>query len=277
MAARALRSTRWRERPPLVAVLVGLTAAIDGPDARASAWNRPAGTGLLIWDFSLGAGTDYFDGKGRLAPARAYAKDELSAYVEYGATDWLTLVARPSLDRVSIGAPDAGHYAGLGTSSAGAQLQVAVFGPAVLAVQGTFSQPGSNSRHDPPQIGNTAREADLRVLGGVGFSLGPYPAFIDAQGSFRMRSAGAASQWHGDLTFGVAPTPRALVLIQNFTTVPTGPGSDYFPSSRYSKLEISGVYWLTPVWAVQVGTFATVYGRNALRERGFSAGIWHKF
>ena len=244
--------------------------------ATAGAWNRPTGEGLAIVDYTLGSGTDYFDGRGRLAPARAYSKSELAAYVEYGATDSLTLIARPSLDDVHIGAPDAGAYRGLGSSAVGAQWQALVFGPAVLAVQGTFSLPGSTSRSNPAVIGNTAREGDLRVLGGVSLPV-PFRPFLDLQGSYRIRSGGAAAQWHGDATFGFYPTDKLLILLQSFSTVPTGPGNALLPSSRATRLGVTGVYALTQAFALQLGAFTTAWGRNALRERGFTTGVWWYF
>ena len=271
----------WPPRRPhrraLAALLCALAVAGPSDRASASAWNRPAGDGLAIFDFTLGSGTDYFDGKGRLAPARAYSKREIAGYVEYGATDWLMLVARPSLDSIRIGAPDAGHHLGLGASAAGAQLHLLAYGPAVLAAQATFSLPGSTSRRNPAEIGDTAREGDLRLLGGVAFTLGRFVSFIDAQGSYRIRSDGAAAQWHGDLTFGLYPTAKLLLLLQSFTAVPTGPGDAWYPSSRSTKLALSGVYALTPAWALQLGLFTTVYGRDALRERGFTTGLWYRF
>lgn len=249
--------------------------ASAGPSA-AGAWNRRAGEGLAIIDYTLGSGTDYFDGGGHLAPARHYAKSELAAYLEYGATDALTLVARPSLDDVHVGAPGAGVYRGFGSSAVGAQWQALVFGPAVLALQGTFAIPGSTSRSDPAVVGNTAREGDLRVLAGVGLPV-PFRPFIDLQGSYRIRSGGAAAQWHGDATFGFYPTDKLLVLLQSFSTVPTGPGDARLPSFRATRLELKGVYALTQAWAVQLGAFTTAWGRDALRERGFTTGVWWFF
>ena len=261
-------------RGATVALLFCLSS-LAGP-AFAAAWNRPAGEGLAIFDYSLESGTDYFDGRGHLAPARSYSKSELAAYVEYGATDSLTLIARPSLDDVRIGAPDAGDYRGLGSSAVGAQWQALVFGPAVLAVQGSFLLPGSTSRSNPAVIGNTAREGDFRLLGGLSLPL-PFRPFLDLQGSYRLRSGGGAAQWHGDATFGFYPTDKLLVLLQSFTTVPTGPGDAWLPSSRATRLELTGVYALTQKLAVQFGMFTTTWGRDALRDHGFTTGIWWYF
>lgn len=247
-----------------------------GP-AGASAWNRAAGEGLAIADVTSGGGTTYFDGQGHLAPARAYDKSELAGYVEYGATDWLMLVARPSFDRIAIGEPGQGLYSGLGAVAAGAQVQALVFGPAVLAVQGSFSLPGSTSRKDPALVGNTAREGEMRVLGGIGVERGGVTMFLDAQQAFRVRSSGAAAEWHSDLTFGVRPAPRLLVMLQSETVVPTGPGTAWLPGARSSKLGLTGVYDLTRAVSIELGLFTTVWGRDALRERGFRTGFWYRF
>ncbi len=253
------------------------TLGADGRSARAGAWNPPTGQGLVILDGTAGGGGETFDDADRLIASRRYDKSELSGYVEYGLTDRLMIVARPSLVSTRLGQPGGGHYEGLGETDAGAQAQLLVFGPAVLAVQGTFHLPGTTSHANPAEIGNTAHEADFRLLGGVGFQIGSVPAFIDLQGSFRLRSAGAASQWHGDATFGFSPVARLLMLIQSFTSVPDGDGTPRLPSSRYTKLAVTGVYRLTTAWSVQLSAFTTVEGRNALRERGVTTGLWYRF
>ena len=274
--SRAQGFGRWRPALILWAFCAALSIwPLCG--AQGSAWNRPAGEGLAIFDFTLGSGTNYFDGRGHLAPARAYTKGELAGYVEYGATDWLMLVARPSLDDVRIGAPDAAHYTGLGTTSAGAQLHVLNLGPAVLAVQATVGLPGTTSRKNPAEIGNTAREADFRLLGGVGFSLWRFEAFIDAQESYRLRSSGGAAQWHSDLTFGLRPAPKIMLLLQSVTAVPMGPGTAWLPSSLSTKIGLTGVYELTSRISVDLGLFTTLTGRDALRERGITTGVWYRF
>ncbi len=269
---RGSRGSRRLSHRSCLLVLVLWCSSGAGP-AAAGAWNRPAGEGLLIFDYTLGSGTDYFDGRGRLLPARAYTKSELAAYVEYGATDSLTLIARPSLDDVRVGAPDAGHHRGLGATSAGVQWQALAFGPAVLAVQGTFSLPGSTARGNAALVGNTDREGDVRALAGASLPL-PFRPFVELQASYRLRSGGAAAQGHGDATFGFYPIDRLQVLLQSFTTVPAGPGD---LRARYTRVAATGVYALTPLWALQLGTFTTIRGRDALRERGFRVGIWRFF
>ena len=245
--------------------------------ARASAWNLPAGAGFTNVDVTLDSGDRYFDKDGRLLPARSYRNADIGGYVEYGITDWLMAVARPSLDLTQVGSPGGGHYLGPGATQAGLQYQALVFGPAVFAVQGTFRLPGTTSHQDSATIGNTAREGDFRALGGVSFHVGPFPAFGELQAAYRVRSDGGASQWHGDATLGIDLTPRLLLLVQSFNQVPVGDGTPYLPSATYSDLKISIVEKITVAWSVQFGAYMTVAGRNALRERGAVVGIWHRF
>ena len=143
-----------------LSVLVAAGAVIGSAgDARASAWTVPAGTGFADLDVTLDAGDRYFDKSGNLLPARTYRNTEVGGYVEYGITDWLMAVGRPSVDLTRVGSPDGGHYAGPGATQAGLQYRVLMFGPAVLSVQGSFRLPGTTSHQDPAVIGNTAARA----------------------------------------------------------------------------------------------------------------------
>ena len=255
--------------------LLGLVAA--SPRADASAWNEPQGQGLVVVDYTFDGGSRYFNGEGHLTPASAYRKQELTGYLEYGVTDWLMAVIKPDLMSAKVGDPNPGHYTGLGTSEAGAQLRLLAFGPAVLSAAGSFRLPGTTKEDNPALIGDTSRDADARMLFGIAFAVGRWPAFLDVQGGYRIRSGGAPGEWHGDVTIGVRPMPRLLVLMQSFNSIPVGPGNAWFPRSEYSKFGVTFVYDLTTSWAVEVGMFQTVGGIDALRERGFKSGLWYRF
>ena len=254
-----------------------LALAVSPLPAQASAWGRQAGTGFLAFGAEASGGAQSFGRDGRLAPTRSYAKTEGAAYAEYGVTDTLMFVARPSFDLVGLGAPAGGRYRGLGSTALGAQYEALVYGPAVLAVQGSVALPGTASRANPAAVGNTAREADLRGLAGLAFAVGPYPAFLDLQQAYRFRSGGAAAQWHSDVTIGFRPAPRLLLMALSTTVVPLGPGTPWFPRSRSSKLGFEGVYDLTAAWSLAHGASTTVYGRGALLDRGVSASLWYRF
>jgi hypothetical protein len=243
----------------------------------ASAFNEPAGQGLVIIQGTDDHGNRSYDVKGHLIKTSPYVKHEATTYIEYGVTDWLQAIIKPDLVSTRLGGSPGGHYTGLGTSEAGAQVRLLLFGPAVLAVQGTFQLPSTTRERNLALIGNTSRNTDGRALLGVAFNLGPRPSFLDAEAGYRVRMGGAPNEVHVDVTLGTRPVPRLLLLLQSFTTVPTSAGSYWFPASRYTNVEASLVYDLTRRWSVQVGAFTTVEGRNALRERGIDVAVWYRF
>ncbi len=246
--------------------------------AWAGAFNEPAGHGEIIVGGIFDRGSQSFSADGRhIVATDPYTKRETAAYVEYGVTDWLQAVIKPELVSTSLGGSPGGRYTGLGTSEAGAQVRLLVFGPAVLAVQGTFQLPASTRERNLALIGNTSRNTDGRLLLGYAFALGPWPSFVDAQTGYRIRGSGAPDETHVDLTVGTRPRPDLLFLLQSFTTVPVGRGTTFFPASGNSNLEASVVYDLSTRWSVQLGAFETIDGRDALRERGLTAAVWYRF
>ena len=266
-------------RRSLVAALryAAIALVLGATPVRAGAFNLPAGQGLAIMDVTLSEGSRYFNGLGRLARADEFRRGDASVYVEYGVTDWLMAVIRPDLTAVSLDGHPGGHYAGLGPSQAGAQIQVLAFGPAVFAVSGSFQLPGSTDTRNRALLGNTSRDADLRGLFGYTFAIGDWPAFIDAQGAYRLRDSGAPDEIHTDLTLGVRVLDDLLFLVQAFNTTGLGRGSAWFPRKRYTQIELAAVYDLDAAWSVEVGAYTTVLGEQSLRENGLQTAVWYRF
>ena len=259
-----------------------LLLALQDPPAAASAWNEPQGEGLFIAEYTFTGGSRYFNGTGRLSPAAAYAKHEGFGYLEYGVTDWLMAVIKPDAVATSIETPagpstPAARYDGLGSSEVGAQLHLLAYGPALLAAQATFRLPATTAQTNPALVGNTSRDIDARILAGISFTVAGLPAFLDAQAAYRFRSSGAPDEWHADLTLGLRPLPKLLLLLQSTTTVPTSSGTPWFPASLYTKLGAALVYDLTPRWSIELGLFQTLAGIDALRERGILTAVWYRF
>jgi protein XagA len=259
------------------AVAVALAVLMGGNAARAGAFNIPEGQGLAIFDFTFAGGDRYFNGLGKLAPANAFERGDISAYAEYGVTDWLMAVVRPDVTLISLKGEPSGRYTGLGTTEGGAQLRLLAFGPAVLAVQGTFRLPGSTDRGNPALIGQTSHDADLRGLFGYGFDVNGWPAFLDLQGAYRFRDSDAPDEAHTDLTLGVRPWTDLMVLLQAFNTTGVGRGTPWFPRERYTHVELSGLYDLDPSWSVQLGAYTTVLARDSLRDQGVVTAVWRRF
>ena len=207
-----------------------------------------------------------------------YSKYELQALIEYGLTNRLTLIFIPGLQRVDIGAPTNSSRSGLGYTEGGGRYQLWANSDWVAALQATVRVPGTTDNANPAAVGYTGYEYDVRGLVGHTFTVGNLPAFIDLQFAQRFRDNGYPSEFRADFTYGIRPAPRWLVLLQSFNVFSEGVGGPLSPNSyEYYKLQLSGVYSLSPSVALQVGAFTTYAGRNALEENGGLLGLWYRF
>jgi protein XagA len=243
----------------------------------ASAWTLPQGEAEVIVTSTFTSGDRLFDARGRLVPVSDYQKFELTAYGQFGITDWATAIIAPSLRAVSVDQPYGGDHQGLGYSEFGGLVRLARTDASSISVQATARLPGALNRDNPAEIGNTDPEFNARLLLGHSFELGEWDLFIDLQAAYRVRAGPPPDEIRADLTLGIRPADRWLLLGQSFNVVSIGSGSGIFRATRYHKLQGSVVYELTPDWAVQFGVIATVAGENALRERGVIVGVWRRF
>ncbi|MGH6936222.1 MAG: hypothetical protein ACRED2_08575 [Methylocella sp.] len=99
--------------------------------------------------------------------------------------------------------------------------------------------------------------------------------FVEAQAGYRSYPAGQPGVWRIDLTMGLRPLPRLLMMLQSYTSIVNG--SLRFGHTSWSKLQPSLVYAIAPQWSVQIGGFITVAGINAGRELGPFAAVWYRF
>jgi hypothetical protein len=245
--------------------------------ADAGAWTQPQGSTLFIGTAAYTDGDRLLrDGFGsRRVPD--YRKLETTLLIEHGVTDWLTAIATPSLrwTRAEGAAPD--EFFGLGYTDLGARARLWRDDSSVLSVQALGRIPGATDDKAPAEIGNTDPELDLRVLFGHGFRAGGLPAFVNLEGAYRVRAEDPPNEFRADLTFGIRPAERWLLLAQSFTVVSDGAGRPPFDDYWYTKAQLSAVYELAPGLSLQAGFVTTYAGHNALREVGGLVGIWRQF
>jgi protein XagA len=105
------------------AFVVWLLLILAAGDARAGAWLMPPGQGQVIAGTAFSGSNRAFDAHGNLIPVPSYKKFELGAYIEYGLTDWLTLVAAPAYDVIRQPSP-APSYTGPGQSGIGGRFRL---------------------------------------------------------------------------------------------------------------------------------------------------------
>jgi hypothetical protein len=147
----------------------------------------------------------------------------------------------------------------------------------VVSAQATFRIPGTSDNANPAAIGYTDREAEIRGLVGYSFKIDALPSFVDVEVAQRLRLGGPPDEFHTDVTFGIRPSDRWLLLAQSFSVISEGAGTWGFGSYSYHKLQLSAVYAVTPRLSVQIGGYSTYWGQNALQENGLVIGAGFKF
>jgi hypothetical protein len=241
----------------------------------AGAWTLEDGAGQVIARATVSTASNTF---GDEADSNSrYSKAELQAYVEYGITDWLTAVIVPTLEMVDINGESDAQHTGPGYTELGGRVRLLQESTWVFSAQSTFRTPGGFDDSNPAMAGNTDPELDVRALFGYNLTLGEWPAFADVQLAQRFRFADPPNEVRLDLTFGVRPQPKWLLLSQAFNVVSEGSGEDGFESYFYSKFQLSAVRELTPSLSVELGGSTTYAGHNALQENAVLLGVWYKF
>ncbi len=259
----------------LAIFMVSMSIATRAP-ARAGAFLLPEGQGQFIAGVGYSQGSRRFDPAGAAVPTPTFRKAEASGYIEYGLTPWLSLVAAPTLSHANE--TSANSVTGSDSSAFGARLRLFEKANTVMAVQALLQPPigGESEASEIADGGARAFAADLRVLFGRSINVFGLPAFVDVEPGARLRAAPFPTEARLDLTFGVRPVPRVLLLLQDFSAF-AGSAGPLIQRCGYSKLQASVVYDLSRTWSVQAGGFWTVAGMNAIREMGPLAALWYRF
>lgn len=260
-----------------LATILAIALTALPSSALAGAWTLEAGHSFVIAGGLATLSDKAFNGRGDLRSIPRYGKEEAQTLFEYGLRDGVTVMLGPSLQHVELrGAIDA-ERTGAGYTDIGARARIGSGEGWIASMQATFRIPGTGDRNNIAAIGYTDPEIDIRALFGHSFTIWRRTAFINLEAAQRFRLGGAPDEFRADLTLGVSPYERWLVLLQSFNVVSEGAGTWGYPSYNYHKAQISLVYALTPALSLQFGGFTTVYGRNALQENALVLAAWYRF
>lgn len=245
--------------------------------AQAGAWTQKEGEALLISTVDYSTATRGFDDGASLQGQDRFKKAELRSYLEYGLTDWATLVAQPEFRWKHIGDGLGEEVIGLGRADVGMRVRLKQSDPWIYSIQTSIRAPGAWDTIAPANGGDTEWEVDARILSGRGFSAFDRHGFIDLQAGYRHRFEDPADELHLDLTAGLNLTDNLLGVAQVFGSHSIGTPRGNFESSASLRLALSGVYKLNETWSVQAGLSQTAAGRNALFQSGAFVALWRKF
>ncbi|RXF74819.1 hypothetical protein [Hansschlegelia zhihuaiae] len=224
------------------------------------------------------SGDEYFDRMGKRQSRGRYEKRELQAFVEYGALEGLTLFGSTALQRIE--AKDGGVHdrEGLGRSEAGARARLWSQDGWIVSAQASAVIAGAKKGSGLAAIGETDDQADVRGLVARSFEVFGKPAFLDMGVGYRWRSGDPANEMRIDVTLGIRPIERLLLLVQNFNQIGTGRWKGpYELKQRIHKLQGAAIFDLNERWSIFAAAFFTPVGQDCLDERGATVGIGLRF
>jgi hypothetical protein len=264
--------------------------------AQAGAFLFPEGAGQVIITTTFSDARKAYDASGRLISTPSYRKFETQAYLEYGATDWLTVVAEGSgfsfrgaasptsylellTEEAKAGAPltlsqpEGPHYSGLGLGSLGARVRLYELAGFLISFESSFRY-ASPSARNYLDIKNGG-QVDARLLIGRPLEVLGIPGFVDAQFGYRTRGQNGG-EIRADFTYGLRPCESVLLLGQSFIALSPGAmTTTTFVASQ--KFKASVVYDITQAFSLQLGAIAALAGPNSPAERGVVTAGWVRF
>lgn len=247
--------------------------------AQADPFIQAKGEGRVIISAIHTESSRSFDNNGNVSRIPDYDQNQIYVQAQYGLTDDLTVLFTPSYRDVDVSGGD--DVSGLGYTDIGARYRLAYGDNWVVSAQGLVRIPGKKRRDRVldgtgaayDQVWDTT-EYDLRL--GAGYSMGP--TFVSAEAGYRFRDGDPPNEFHADFVVGTHVTPQFMVLGTMLNTFSDGRGRGVLNRShRYGDLYVSGVYELNERVSLQAGYTGTIYGKNALRQRGPFIGLWYKF
>jgi hypothetical protein len=245
-------------------VLKALVLALCPLPALAGAWTLAPGAGFFS------AGASYY----RNDPG-TFEQVSTATYLEYGLREGFTVGG--SLEgEFPMGAASGQQARGTVAAFGRARLWVGDQGDPFSLQLGTILPLGDLVDTGEAQL-DGERALDVRALYGRGFATAWGDAFVDLQGGWRRRFDDGADELRLDLTAGVRPAPRWLVMLQSFNTIGLRNARGDGPDFDVYKLAPAVGYELFEGVTVLLGAEREIAGRNIDRGLRVRAAVWTTF
>ena len=264
----------WRRF--LAAFASAIAFAMPGLAARAGAFLQPEGHGQIVLE-RITASAEGKPGTLSAQPLSSWTKSEIAAGLEFGATDWATLLATSAWDALLWDPCTCGTQQlakGGGVSSLGTRLALWQVPNWTGSFEVSRVWPGAGARQwlgAPESVAGT----EIKLQTGYNFVWIDRPAFIEGALGTKLLAAPYAPEQQLDLTFGFRPSTRIMFLVQHFGR--WAPAGGPLPERVSSKLQLSTVYSYKGHYAVHAGVYDTIYARGVAPERGVLSGVWYRF
>lgn len=262
---------------PYAAVLACAAAMVCAPDALAGGWPMLPGTSQIIIRATQSSADTQFDHMGKRQDVLPYRKREIAAYGEYGLFDDLTLVGELAWkeDRKDWHAGARFTERGFSRLKVGFRYALGEWKDTEFALQpiATFHLQKAGDDPSMPGPGDT----DLEAGGSLARSdtLLGMEIFSVQEIGYSFSGGGRPDRLRADITLGLKPWRDVMLLIESRNAANLGDLRRQ--GTQESKLALSLVYEVREDWSVEAGLIRTVFGRNALEERGVTLGLWYRF
>lgn len=271
MVAQYFRDTTFAQLA-LVACILCSSPALASP------WGQQDGAVLVI------TRVDYF--RARLSPLtsqnanerRRFERFETNNYVEFGLSGRTTLGAKVVYGSSTL-TTDLGPITQSGFSEIEifSQRSVRQSQNSIVGIQFTAGVPASFGSGVRDTLSNDGVDLELSGLFGVTLANAPLKVFAAAESGFRKRTGAAADQLNSQLTIGIEPNDRWLLLADLFSTISTrnerAGGADF----DIVKIQPALVYRASNRWSFELGVNQEILGRNVATGRTIFVGLWSRF
>jgi hypothetical protein len=263
-----------RQRNSILAALVVAFPSL-ADETCAGGWPLAPGSGELIVPVTRTTADERYDAEGNKQWKPRYTKFEIAPYAEYGLTESITLVGE-----VAWASDETDYFGikfeerGLTRLKAGGRLALGTWNEAHFSLQSLATVHLARATNDPAATKSGDVDAELALVVAQNDTLFGIDTFSVQEVGYRYRDR--PDEIRADLTFGLKPWPGTMLLIKSLNiaaTKSTAAGASY----QSGKLALSVVHDIAPDCALEAGIERTVFGRDAIAEKGFRLAVWYRF
>jgi hypothetical protein len=257
----------------MVASSVGMKPAFAG------AWPQKPGDLQIIVPFATTIAPKTYDGDGKTERRNRYTKQELSPYAEYGLSKTITLVTSFALTHEKsswLGSTISDRS--LSRIEAGARFALGTWQETFFSIQPLLAWHGAESAGDAFSSRRGDIDGELSLTMGQHFKWLGMDGFTDNLIGVRVRPASRPSEMKVNLTIGLWPSERNMVMLksESYSSFTGGGGTTPSPIQS-NKIGLSFVRKLDKTVSMEFGTMTSVSGRNAIKERSLGFALWYHF
>lgn len=247
--------------------VASILAALPGT-AIGAAWTRDSGEFLFVVPTTYFYADEQFDDDGDRVDRPRFEQFEVSPYMEYGLTDFLTAGAQPKYRWVDIETANGDvSNNGLAETDAFLRLRLWESGEAAFSIQGLAKIPIEPDEGDPAPLGRDQVDGEIRVLFGNRHPVGFGKIFYNAELGYRKRWEDPSDQVHADGFIGWTGGPWTF-LVQSLNTIGLSDDEDGVevltaqPDFTRYAVQLAAAYRVSETFSLVGGASTAYAGTN---------------